>query len=147
MGGLVEAAIASVARRFDLSHAALNALAVIEGAGEPLPSGEIGARMHITSGSVTALLDNLERKGFVQRLVDAGDRRKVLVDVTPEAQAVLDEMLPVVQQVSRLVAERLGPQGQQQLLAALDEIRTALTELPDEPPTALPRNRPQHLTR
>jgi len=136
-----------VARQFDLSHAALNALAVIEGAGGPVASGEIGARMHITSGSVTALLDNLERKGFVKRLVDAGDRRKVLVDVTPEAQSVLDAMLPMVQQLSRQVMEKLGAQGQQQLLDALAAVRNGLDELPEASDPPLPRKRPKHLTR
>jgi len=136
-----------VARQFDLSHAALNALAVIEGAGGPVASGEIGARMHITSGSVTALLDNLERKGFVKRLVDAGDRRKVLVDVTPEAQSVLDAMLPMVQQLSRQVMEKLGAQGQQQLLDALAAVRNGLDELPETSDPPLPRKRPEHLTR
>lgn len=147
VGGFAEAAISSVARRFDLSHAALNALAVIEGAGEPVPSGEVGARMHITSGTVTALLDNLERKGYVQRLVDSGDRRRVMVDVTPKAQAVLDEMLPAVQQMSRQLVDRLGPQGQQALIDALAEVRAAVADLPDDLPPPQPRNRPQRLDR
>lgn len=144
---MVETAIAAVARRFDLSHAALNALAVIEGEGGPLASGEVGARMHITSGTVTALLDNLERKGYVERLSDADDRRRVLVDITPKAQAVLDEMLPAVQQVSRAMVEPLGPKGQQALIDALAEVRAALADLPDELPEPAPRKRPKHLTR
>lgn len=144
---MVESAVAGVARRFDLSHAALNALAVIEGEGGPIASGEVGARMHITSGSVTALLDNLERKGYVKRLVDAGDRRRVMVDVTPEAQPVLDEMLPSVQELSRLLMGGLGAQRQQALLDTLGEVRTALAALPDELPTPSPRNRPKQLTR
>ena len=147
MGSLVEAAIASTARRFGLSHAALNALAVIEGEGVPMLSGEVGARMHITSGAVTALIDNLVRKGYVERHSDARDRRRVLVDVTPAAQALLDELLPPVQQTARRVVERLGAEGQQKLIDLLGEIRVALDELPDELPDAKPRRRPERLTR
>ena len=50
-GGLGEALVASVARRHGLSHAALNAMAVIEGSGGPVPAGTVGTSMHITSGT------------------------------------------------------------------------------------------------
>jgi DNA-binding MarR family transcriptional regulator len=143
----VEGVITSVARRFGVSHAALNALAVIEGEGKPMLSGEVGARMHITSGSVTALLDNLERKGYVERTSDAADRRRVLVDVTPAAQALLDELLPAVQQVCRNLMDRIGAEREQILLALLDEIRVAVAELPDELPAPERRRRPKHFTR
>jgi len=125
----------------------MNALAVIEGEGVPMLSGEVAARMHITSGTVTALLDNLERKGYIKRSSDAQDRRRVLVDVTPAAQEVLDEVLPVVQQLCRGLVDRLGPQRQQMLLDLLGEIRAAVAELPDELPIAQPRRRPKHLNR
>jgi len=143
----VEGVITSVARRFGLSHAALNALAVIEGEGQPMLSGEVGTRMHITSGSVTALLDNLERKGYVVRTSDAADRRRVLVDVTPAAQALLDDLLPAVQQVCRTLLDRLGAERQQLLLDILDEIRVAVGEVPDELPVPERRRRPKQLTR
>ena len=46
-------------------------------------TGEVAARMHITSGTVTSLLDNLERQNYVVRSSDPDDRRRVLVDITP----------------------------------------------------------------
>jgi DNA-binding MarR family transcriptional regulator len=147
VGALVEGAIASVPRRFGLSHAALNALAVIEGEGRPLLTGEVANRMHITSGTVTSLLDNLERKGYVERSSDPDDRRRVLVDITPAAQAVLDQALPAIQQVARHLIEQLDTQRQQALLHTLDEIRQAVAELPDDLPDPQPRQRPKHLTR
>jgi DNA-binding MarR family transcriptional regulator len=110
-------------------------------------SGEVGARMHVTSGTVTSLIDNLERKGYIERTSDANDRRRVLVDITPAAQAVLDELLPAVQLVSRRLVDRLGSQSQQHLIDLLGEIRETLNALPDELPEAQPRRRPAHLTR
>ena len=130
-------------RRFGLSHAGLNALAVIEGEGQPMLTGEVAARMHITSGTVTSLLDNLERKGYIIRSSDRDDRRRVLVDITPAAQAVLDEALPVVQQVALQIAARIGVERQQALLDTLDEIRQAVAELPDELSAPQPRQRPK----
>lgn len=103
VGGRAEVLIADVARRYGLSHAALNALAVIEGPGGPLPTGEVGARLHITSGTMTTVLDTLERNGYVRRLADPDDRRRVLVDITPAAQSVLERLLPDVQQMANAV--------------------------------------------
>ena len=110
-------------------------------------TGEVAARMHITSGTVTSLLDNLERQDFIVRSADAHDRRRVLVDITPDAQAVLDEVLPAIQQVSRKIIDSIGVQRQQALLDILDDIRHAIAELPDTLPSPQPRRRPDRLTR
>ena len=134
-------------RRYGLSHAALNALAVIEGEAQPMLTGEVAARMHITSGTVTSLLDNLERKGYVVRSSDRDDRRRVLVDITPAAQAVLDEALPAIQVLNTKIVERLSIEQQQALLDTLEEIRQAVLALPADLPSAPPRVRPEHLTR
>ena len=147
VGGLIEAKIDSVCRRFGISHAALNAMAVIEGEAEPMLTGEVAARMHITSGTITSLLDNLERKGYVTRTSDPDDRRRVLVDVTADAQAVLDELLPAIQQVSQLLFDKITQDRQRALLEILDDVRTALAAVPDDLPRSAPRRRPPRLTR
>jgi DNA-binding MarR family transcriptional regulator len=143
----VEALIAGVARKHGLSHAALNALAVIEGNGGPIAAGEVGARMHITSGSMTSVLDTLERNGYIQRLADATDRRRVLVEVTPAAQAVLDQLLPEVQQVCAVVMGTLGEAGQQALLDALAVVRDGIASVPDNLPAPAARRAPARLRR
>jgi DNA-binding MarR family transcriptional regulator len=125
----------------------LNALAVIEGEGQPMLTGEVAARMHITSGTVTSLLDNLERNDYIVRSSDTDDRRRVLVDITPAAQAVLDEVLPAIQQISRQIFDRIGVERQRALLDILDDIRQAVAELPDDLPAPEPRQRPARLTR
>jgi DNA-binding MarR family transcriptional regulator len=109
-------------------------------------TGEVAARMHITSGTVTSVLDNLERKQYVVRSSDRDDRRRVLIDITPAAQALLDEVLPAIQQVARLLVDRIGPERQQVLLDILDEIRHAAADLPDDLPEPQPRQRPRHIT-
>lgn len=147
VGGKAELLVAGVARRYGLSHAALNALAVIEGAGGPLPTGEVTARMHITTGTTTTVLDTLERKGLVQRIADPEDRRRVLVDVTPAAQEVLDRMLPEVQQLAPSVMRALDERALQQLLDSLGAIRWALDEGIDDLPEPKPRRRPGRLRR
>ena len=110
-------------------------------------TGEVASRMHITSGSVTSLLDNLERKKYVVRSSDRDDRRRVLVDVTPSAQAVLDEALPAIQQVVRRIFEHIGVTRQQTLLEVLGDLRQAVADLPEPSAAPKPRNRPPRLSR
>ncbi len=147
VGGLAEALIASVARRHGLSHAALNALAVIEGNGSPMAAGEISAHMHITSGTMTSVLDTLERNGYIERLTDSDDRRRVLVDVTPDAQAVLNRLLPDVVQTTTAVMAGFGDNELGDLLGTLDRVRKAIDAAPDDLAPPAPRRTPRHLRR
>lgn len=147
VGALAEALIAAVARRGGLSHAALNALAVIEGSGGPIAVGTVGAAMHITSGTMTSVLDTLERNGYVERLADPDDRRRVLVDVTPAAQEVLDQLLPEVVQTATAMMAGLEDAELQQFLATLGRIRQAIAAVPADLGPRAPRRTPPHLER
>ena len=81
-------------REHDLHLAAAQALAVLEGAGGPLTPNEINAHLHLTSGSVTSLLDRLEQRALVARRPHPTDRRKVLVSITDAGRALVDAHLP-----------------------------------------------------
>jgi DNA-binding MarR family transcriptional regulator len=70
----------------------------------PLTAGRIAELSGLSTGAVTGVIDRLERAGFVRRVRDPHDRRKVLVQVTPgdlgkfeqlfgKAQASLVEVL------------------------------------------------------
>nr|WP_198960680.1 MULTISPECIES: MarR family transcriptional regulator [unclassified Cohnella] len=45
----------------------------------PITAGELSKLTGLTTGSVTALIDRLEKNGFVQRQPDPKDRRKVII--------------------------------------------------------------------
>ena len=50
----------------------------------PKSAGELSVGTGLSSAATTTLIDRLERKGYVQRVRDPGDRRRVLVEMTPE---------------------------------------------------------------
>jgi DNA-binding MarR family transcriptional regulator len=81
------------------------ALAVIEGAGEPLEPSVIAERLIITTGSMTSMLDTLEKRGLIRRMSHPTDRRKLLVEVTDEGVAILDQLLPSLHRRERIVIE------------------------------------------
>ncbi len=49
----------------------------------PLTPRDLGKRLGLTSGSVTALLDRLGKSGFVTRAQNPDDRRSLLATTTP----------------------------------------------------------------
>ena len=147
VGALAESLVASVARRHGLSHAALNALAIIEGNGAPIPAGAVGAQMHITTGTMTSVLDTLERNGYIERLSDPEDRRRVLVDVTPSAQALLDNLLPEVVQATTAALAGFSTKELDDFLDTLGRVRQAIAAVPNDLGPVAPRRTPPKLKR
>jgi DNA-binding MarR family transcriptional regulator len=71
-----------------------------------LTAGQLAEASGLTTGAVTAMLDRLERGGFVRRLRDKEDRRRVLVEITPEARRKGHEMYRPHAEKWPLIAER-----------------------------------------
>jgi len=57
----------------------------------PLSVGELGRRVLLTSGSITASIDRLERDGLVQRATTSTDRRSRIVHLTSAGRDLIDE--------------------------------------------------------
>lgn len=51
----------------------------------PLTVGQLAEATALSSAATTTLVDRLERKGFVRRVRDDADRRRILVEVTEAA--------------------------------------------------------------
>ena len=111
---------------YQLSPAARQALAVLDGAGEPLSPTEIARRLIVTTASVTSLLDTLERRGLIERQPDPADRRRLLVAITPPAQAMVRQYVPEVVALQGAVMSGIGEEDRQQLIAVLTRIREAI---------------------
>jgi len=58
----------------------------------PMTAGHLAERARISPGAMTTLLDRLERKGLARRTRDTEDRRRVLVEVTPELRRMAREL-------------------------------------------------------
>lgn len=55
---------------------------------------EIGEKFSIPSGSITYVIDKLEKKGLAERLAIPGDRRKTNVALTGEGRGSFDTIFP-----------------------------------------------------
>jgi DNA-binding MarR family transcriptional regulator len=70
----------TVAARFNLNTTDLEGLDLIQLQGQ-VSAGRLAAATGLTTGAVTALIDRLERAGYVERIDDPADRRRVLVRI------------------------------------------------------------------
>jgi DNA-binding MarR family transcriptional regulator len=55
--------------------------------GEALTAGTLGQAVELSSASVTALVDRLEKAGHVRRVRDPADRRRVALEMSASAMA------------------------------------------------------------
>jgi len=55
----------------------------------PQPVSELGRRIDLTSGSMTAAIDRLETRNLVARADHATDRRAWVIHLTPEGEALI----------------------------------------------------------
>ena len=129
--------------QYQLSPSARGVLAVVEGAGEPLEPSVIAERLVVTTGSMTSLLDNLEKRGLVRRLPHPDDRRKLLIDITPDARAIVDELLPALHARERdVIGAALSASEQRALLRHLAKLQQAAIDARFAPaPEAASRRR------
>src|ERR1700751_5650938 len=56
----------------------------------PLTVKELGAKVMLTSGSMTAALDRLERRELIEREEGAGDRRVRIIRLTDAGAALIE---------------------------------------------------------
>jgi DNA-binding MarR family transcriptional regulator len=121
---------------------AMRCMEVLDRTGR-LTAGEIARQTGLTSGAATALLDRLERAGYLRRLRDPDDRRRILVELTDKARAATSEVYgPLAEATTeferysdadlRLIADFLRA-GSGLLLEHTDRIRALIASRADGP--------------
>ena len=82
-----------------------------------LSVSQLGERLALDSGTLTPLLKRLEASGLVQRLRDAADERRVLLQLTADGRALKQRAV----QVPQAIAAASG--------CSLDELSTLTAQL------------------
>jgi MarR family 2-MHQ and catechol resistance regulon transcriptional repressor len=78
----------------------------------PLPVNVIGKKVLLTSGSMTAAVDRLERRGLVERRDDPDDRRARIVHLTRAGRESIQKLFAAHEQdmerpISRLTSDEI----------------------------------------
>ena len=88
----------------------------------PLPVNTIGQKVLLTSGSMTAAVNRLEKKGLVKRIQDPSDGRRFYVHLTREGRIVIKRAFEVHQRNLEKIADALTPGEQDELIRLLKKI-------------------------
>lgn len=118
-------ALAADLADLDLTASEINALANLAD-GRVRTVSELSADIGSRPTTVTSVLDRLERRGLIQRGARPGDRRVVVVELTPSGRILAGRVRRAVVDLERRALAGLPPATVAGLRAALQ----ALTEVP-----------------
>lgn len=97
--------------------------------GNHLTPSELADRAGVTRGTITGLVDGLQRDGLIERGTTNTDRRMVTVRLTAAGQQVLNELLPgYFTRTSELLSE-LDQSERQTLVTLLNKLKTGLEQV------------------
>jgi MarR family 2-MHQ and catechol resistance regulon transcriptional repressor len=88
----------------------------------PLPVNTIGEKVLLTSGSMTAAVNRLEKKGFVKRIQDPADGRCFYVHLTKSGRKVIKLAYGKHEKSLEKIAEALTSEERSELVRLLKKI-------------------------
>ena len=94
--------------------------------GGPVTVSELASRLGLTLPTVSGVLADLDRAGFVERHPDPADRRRTIVQIPPAQAAQIGEWLDGAAKPLARVLDKLTPSEQEAFLKAMDLLETEL---------------------
>src|SRR4051812_9307367 len=108
----------------------LRALSLIVAANHGLSSRQLAASLGVGASAVTPLVDRLVDHGYVLRHEDPHDRRISRLTATDSGSAMLEHLVAGKGDVLREALDHLTPDQLQQVTAAFDLLRAAVSPSP-----------------
>lgn len=117
---------AALARAMGLTVSEMAALEHLHAAADGLTPTQLGRRLSMSSGTVSPLLDRLERAGYVERRPNPRDRRSSVVTMTPwGVEESARHLVPLATDLLA-VAAALGPDARSAVAGYLRAVSDAL---------------------
>jgi DNA-binding MarR family transcriptional regulator len=113
---------------YGLSKSTLNILAILRhGPAEGMQLHDLGELLLVSRANITGLIDHLEEKELVKRVVDTHDRRARLAHLTKKGEALLDEFMPIHFRNVNALFQGLAVEDKNTLAQLLGRARASLT--------------------
>jgi DNA-binding MarR family transcriptional regulator len=103
------------AQKLGINRTDLRCMGIIENEG-PLTAGRLARLSGLTTAAVTAVVDRLERAGYVRRVRGEQDRRQVILELTP---LLAERAQPIWEPLGAEAKAKLGRLPAGQLEAAI----------------------------
>jgi homoprotocatechuate degradation regulator HpaR len=114
-----------VLSRHGLTEQQWRILRALEGR-EGLEVSQLAEQCRILLPSMTGILRRMEQRGLVRRSANRADGRSILVALTEESQALVEEIKPEIVAVYAEIEQILGKRKLEQLYALLEELESGL---------------------
>jgi DNA-binding MarR family transcriptional regulator len=114
-----------VARRNGVTVPDLQLLSTLATGGGRATPRELALALHLSSGTVTSMLDRAENAGLVRRSPNPSDRRSVLVDMTTTGHTVTAAL---TRSLYDAIAGALPPQARSSIARAVNDLITAVDD-------------------
>ncbi|EFM55458.1 MarR family transcriptional regulator [Brucella sp. BO3] len=98
--------------------------------GDCIPQGVLAERVGIEGATIVRIVDELEKDGLIQRIVDDADRRVKLIQLTEDGRAVATQ---VEKSAARLRAQFLGGFDSQEVDVAMEVLRKLNEKFQNQP--------------
>ncbi|HBB34051.1 MAG TPA: MarR family transcriptional regulator [Cyanobacteria bacterium UBA8803] len=119
----------TVLAEFGLNVWSFDVLATLRRQGSPyqLKPTDLYSLLMLSSGAMTNRIDRLEQDGIVVRLRDSGDRRSVIVQLTPKGIQLADTVMPILlESEQQLLTQFTTPDDQETLITLLRQFLVSL---------------------
>lgn len=89
---------------------------------------DIHEAMHISKPAVSQILNNLEKRGLINRTIDRNDRRKISVTLTPEGDNELRESMDHYEKMLDAVVNAMGREDAEVLVKQINRLMDILEQ-------------------
>lgn len=110
---------------WDITLPRFDVMAALRRAEDGMKMSDLSGVLRVSNGNVTGIVDRLETDGLVERKSVKGDRRAMLVLLTPEGKTMFDEMAAIHEIWVDELFSPIGAQG-------LNTVQTRLTRIAEK---------------
>lgn len=120
-------------RSFDLAprHLSLLSLLLLDG---PLAVSQLAEKLNVAPTTVSLIVGDLSRKGVLIRREDENDRRRRIIDISPESRPAISQWLAPGARAWQRALRPLTPEQQRMFVDTLLAYEAAFDETTDQDP-------------
>jgi len=94
----------------------------------PIYPSDLSTKLNLSRSYITAVLNSLESKGLVIRIIDSKDRRRIKIDVTSKGRNIFDNMAQRELEQTDMLINELSEEKTVQLINLLNQATQILTK-------------------
>lgn len=124
---VLQQACAPLLGEFGLSKSSVNILMLLRhGPAEGMQLHDLGDLLLVSRANITGLIDHLEQKEYVTRVVDPNDRRARFARITAQGVELLNMFMPAHYRNMKAMLQALSDEEKKTLLGLLKKTRQSI---------------------